>query len=159
MRKIDLNELYGGYWEWVEETGLFGVKHRCADLDWKPLKEHIEEWLKIPTDAEKLPFGCLSGEAITYLLDILEGRVTTLGNDDGIIKFEYEDKDMDDEENWCKEEDCVIFKPLSLIKDEIRDEAREQGIKPPKTWYREEVDRIAYQIAHPSDSGDDDLPF
>ena len=62
MRKIDLDELYGGSWEWIEETGLFGVKYKRADLDVKPLKEHLEYWVKIPTDPEKLSFGCLNKE-------------------------------------------------------------------------------------------------
>jgi len=44
MRKIDLNELYGGSWEWIE-VGLFGVKYRGADLDVKPPREHLEYWL------------------------------------------------------------------------------------------------------------------
>ena len=164
MRKIDLDELYGGSWEWIEETGLFGVKYKRADLDVKPLKEHLEYWVKIPTDPEKLSFGCLNKEnkkAIAFMNDILEGRITELDNDDGVIKFEYDHlcEDKEDEENWCNEEDYVVFEPLSMIKDKIRDEAREQGIMPPKTWYREEVDRIAYQATHPYDIDVDNLPF
>ena len=152
MRKIDLNELYGGAWQWIEETGLFGVKYKGSDLDVKPLRDHLEEWVKMPTDPEKLSFGCLNGEAVTYLLDILEGRVTTLSNDDGVIKFEYNycgHDEAEDEENWCNEEDFIIFKPLELIREKIRDEAREQGIKPPKTWYRYKVDNAV----------NPDLPF
>lgn len=157
MRNIDLNELYGGEWQWVEEDSLFGVKYRGSELDVKPLREHLEYWSKVPTDPEKLSFGCLNGEAVTYLLDILEGRVTTLGNDDGVIKFEYDHcgQDDEDEENWCNEEDYIIFKPLELIRDKIRDEAREQGIKPPKTWYRDKVDSDAHRALNPTD----ELPF
>lgn len=154
MRKIDLDELYGGSWRWIEEDPL-SVKFRGSDLDVKSLKDHLEEWVKIPTDPEKLSFGCLNDEAVTHLLDILEGRITELDNDDGVIKFEYDNlcEDKEDKENWCNEEDYVVFEPLSMIKDKIRDEAREQGIKPPKTWYREEVDRLAYNAVNP------DLPF
>ena len=157
MRKINLDELYGGAWQWVEEDSLFGIKYRGAELDVKPLREHLEYWSKVPTDPQKLSFGCLNGEAVTYLLDILEGRVTTLGNDDGVIKFEYDHcGQTEDEENWCNEEDFIIFKPLELIREKIRDEAREQGINPPKTWYREQVDWQAYRAAHPDV---DELPF
>lgn len=154
MRKIDLDELYGGAWQWVEETGLFGVKYRDAELDVKPLREHLEYWSKVPTDPQKLSFGCLNDEAVKYLLDILEGKVTTLGNDDGVIKFEYDHcGHTEDEENWCNEEDFIIFQPLELIRKKIRDEAREQGIKPPLTWYRRAVDNAAYDAVNP------DLPF
>lgn len=160
MRNIDLNELYGGDWQWVEEDSLFGVKYRGADLDVKPLREHLEYWSKVPTDPQKLSFGCLNKEnkkAIAFMNDILEGRVTTLGNDDGVIKFEYDhcSQDDEDEENWCNEEDYIIFKPLELIREKIRDEAREQGIKPPKTWYRDKVDSDAHRALNPTD----ELPF
>lgn len=49
MRKIDLDELYGGAWQWVEEDSLCGIKYRGADLDVKPLREHLEYWSKVPT--------------------------------------------------------------------------------------------------------------
>ena len=43
MRKIDLNELYGGYWEWHDHYG----DGKGGILQIKPLREHLQEWLKM----------------------------------------------------------------------------------------------------------------
>jgi hypothetical protein len=161
MSIINLDELYGGHWEWLEETYLFGIKHRSDDLDVKPLKDHLKEWIGIATDEKKLSFGCLNKDnkkAVTYMNDILEERIKTLDNDDGVIKFEYDHfwKNKNDEDDWCNEEDYVVFAPLELVKENIMKEARELGVKPRKTWYRDEVDWEAYKATHPDV---DELPF
>ena len=99
----------------------------------------------------------MNDKAINYLNDILEGRVTTLDNDDGVIKFEYDfNKSGEDEESWFSGEDSVVFAPLDIVKKKIMEEARELGIKPHRTWYREQVDWEAFRAAHPDV---DELPF
>ena len=151
MKKIDLNELYGGYWLWE----CF-EKGKCDNLEVKPLREHIKEWLKLAIDGEKLSSGCLNGKGVELLQNILDGNVTELDNEDGIIKMEYGFNDYNELLGEpIYEYDAITFEPIPVFKERIRDYAIEQGIKPQKTWYRQEVDSIALQAAHPYD----DLPF
>lgn len=133
MRKVDLNELYGGYWEWSDQYG----DGKGGKLEIKQLREHLQEWVKM-TD-----YDCIRKNK-QDIQDFLDGTIELEVGDTGKFGFRS-----------CKDDiyDGVWFEPLSMIKDKIRDEAREQGIKPPKTWYREEVDRLAYNTVNP------DLPF
>ena len=148
MRKIDLNELYGGWWCFFDECD----GGRSDDLEIKTLREHLEEWI------QQTDYLCIQ-ENKQRIQDILDGRITE--TEDGMISLVYNNdfqNDVDDDPlYWYYDE--VVLNPLVSIKKKIADEAREQGIRPPQTWYREEVDRIAYKATHPADSSDDCLPF
>lgn len=129
MRKIDLDELYGGYFEWCDELS----DGKGGELEIKPLREHLQEWVKM-TD-----YRCIR-ENKQRIQDILDGKDLYVSDD--AIGFGY-----------SSDYDEVSFEEFDSIKKKIADEAREQGIKPPKTWYRDKVDNAAYDAVNP------DLPF
>lgn len=137
MRKIDLDELYGGYWSFGDECG----GGRGGDLEIKTLREHLEEWVQLDSY-----FGIHMNKQ--RIQDILNGKITEFDGDS--IEFNW---CISDEEEMHSYYDGVSFTPLVLMIDDIKNKAREQGIKPPETWYREEVDRLAYNTVNP------DLPF
>ncbi len=137
MRKIDLDELYGGYWSFGDECD----GGRGGDLEIKTLREHLEEWIQLDS------YYCVSMNK-QRIQDILDGKITEIDGDS--IEFSC---CISDEEEMHSYYDEVSFTPLVLMIDDIKNKARKQGIKPPKTWYREEVDWIAYNAVNP------DLPF
>lgn len=137
MRKIDLNELYGGYWGFGDECD----GGRGGDLEIKTLREHLEEWIQLDS------YYCVWINK-QQIQDILDGKITEIDGDS--IEFTGCCSDEDEMHSYYDE---VSFTPLVLMIDDIKNKAREQGIKPPETWYREEVDRIAYNTVNP------DLPF
>ena len=148
MKKIDLSKLYGGYWEWSDQYG----DGKGGILQIKPLREHLQEWVKMTDYA-------FVRKNKQHIQDILDGTVELEFEDESTGEFgfcegygdlyggAYEDEALYE---WYDE---VWFEPLEIAKKNIAARAREQGIRPPKTWYKEEVDRIAYKAAYP------DLPF
>ena len=130
MKKIDLNELYGGHWSfsWIDGDG------RGGELEIKPLREHLEEWVKM-TDWE-----CIKANK-EHIQNVLNGT-EELEVEDECTRFGYH-KGYGDLYGGAYEDevlyeccDEVIFVPLSEIKKEREAWARENGIKPPKTWYK-----------------------
>lgn len=43
LKKVDLDELYGGYWAYSNDSEL-ECDHDILEI--KPLREHLEEWIK-----------------------------------------------------------------------------------------------------------------
>lgn len=148
MRKIDLDELYGGYWEWSDQYG----DGKGGILQIKTLREHLQEWVKMTDYA-------FVREYQQYIQDLLDGTVELEVEDGDTGEFELTIGKNDlyggayEDEALYEDYDGVWFLPLEIAKKDIADKAREQGIRPPKTWYREEVDRLAYNAVNP------DLPF
>lgn len=143
MRKIDLNELYGGYWSFY--GGLDG-DGRGGELEIKPLREHLEEWVK--SDWE-----CIRKKQ-EHIQNILDGTEDLEVDDECTGGFGYCTGYGDEYGGAYEDEvlyvccDEVNFKPLSEIKKEREAWAREYGIKPSECWYKAELDRLY-----------DDLPF
>ena len=135
MRKIDLDELYGG--EWSFYGGLDG-EGKGGTLEIKPLREHLEEWV------EKTDWECIK-ESQQNIQDILAGTVDLEVDDDCTGGFGYRTGYGDLYGGAYEDEvlyeccDEVWFHPFSEIKKEREAWAREQGIKPPKKWYQKKA--------------------
>ena len=132
MKKIKLDELYGGSWEWGDDLG----DGKGDILEIKTLREHLEEWIKMDG------YICIQ-KSKQHIQDILDGNIT----EDELVFFV-------DYGGYYEE---ISFNPLEEVMDDIKKKAREQGIKPHKTWYREKVDLEAYKATHPGNI--DDMPF
>ena len=65
MRKIDLDELYGGHFEWGDCYG----DGKGGSLEVKPLREHLEEWI------QQDGYVCIK-ENKQRIQDILDGKIT-----------------------------------------------------------------------------------
>jgi hypothetical protein len=135
MRKIDLNELYGGYWSFY---GGLDYDGRGGELEIKPLREHLEEWVKSDWECIK--------ENKEHIQNILDGTEDLEVDDECTGGFGY--RTGYEDEYGGAYEDEVRFEPLSEIKKEREAWAREQGIKPRKCWHEAELDRLY-----------DDLPY
>lgn len=148
MRKIDLDELYGGYWEWHDHYG----DGKGGILQIKPLREHLQEWVKMTDyyfvrNNKQYIQDLLNGTGELEVEDEWTGEISFCEGYNDLYGGAYEDEAL------YEDYDGVWFLPLEIAKKDIADKAREQGIRPPKTWYREEVDRLAYNAVNP------DLPF
>ena len=137
MKKIDLNELYGGHWSFC--GGLDG-EYSGGDLEIKPLREHLEEWVK------KTGWECIR-ENQEHIQNILDGAEDLEVDDYCTGGFGYRTGYGDLYDGAYEDEvlyeccDDVVFKPFTQIKKERAEWAREQGIKPPKTWYQLEAEK------------------
>ena len=139
MRKIDLDELYGGEWSFGDECD----GGRGGDLEIKTLREHLEEWIQLDS------YFCIYMNK-QRIQDILDGKITEIDGDS--IEFSWcSVNDISDEEEIYSCYDEVSFTPLVLMIDDIKNKAREQGVRPKECWYREN--------ATASDTSSDDLPF
>lgn len=133
MKKIDLNELYGGSWSFFEE----GDDGGSGSLEIKPLREHLEEWI------QQDDYICIHQNR-ERIQDILDGRITEV--DDDVIGFFFINCFDAEDEETCWYYDEVILEPFSYIKKKKAAEAREQGIKPRECWYRKELDKLFNEI-------------
>ncbi len=125
VKKIDLNELYGGYWEFFDEFEDYG-----GELAIKPLREHLEElvdtdWEYIKKNQEHIK-NILNG---VEDLEVGDGCIISLGNGCLILN-----------NNGDEHYEKVKFEPISKIKGRRETWARREGVKPHKTWYQIEAE-------------------